>query len=479
VARARRNRGAAGARRAVRAPRGAFDDDALAAAREASARGEAGEPGARALLEWIVEQRTAAALAPLDERELAWERSAAVRSGDGRAVPYGAVDAVLADTSDRAERLLWDEARARLVGAELAPLRRERLTRERELVDGLGLGDGYVATFAALSGIDVRALADACDRLLADTAAMWDDVSRRSRGVGWGSRATSWARAELPALLRAREWDAALGGGAMVATVRAQLAAMGVDATVGGRVRVDVGARAGKRARAFCAPVRIPEEVHLVVRATGGVGDWRAFLHEQGHALHLAHTRADLPLEARWGGDASVGEGYALLLGQLLLDRGWLMRYAGLDRAGAAALARSAAFEELHLLRRHAAKLRYELALLDGTVPWGAVGELYVETLGRATGVRHRAEDALVDMWTRVSTRRATYAAGSCRGRSVRRCASASTRTGGAIQGPDRGWCASAGARGRARTPPPWRGVVAGGPLDSRRTVRALEQALA
>lgn len=360
-----------------------------------------------ALLDWVVEQRVAAALAPLDERELAWERSAVVRHPGGARVAYGDVGRVLADTDDRAERLAWDTARARLVAGELAGWRAERLARERELVAALDLADGYVATFERLTRTDVRALATACEQLLADTQPMWDELlptfARRRLGLGRAElAAVPLGRADVPALLRAREWDAALASGGMVATVRTQLAAMGVDATADGRVRADVGERPGKRARAFCAPVRIPDEVHLVVRPGGGVGDWRAFLHETGHALHLAHARRELPMEARWGGDHAVGEGHAMLLDQLVREPGWLVRYGGLARTPARELARSGAFEELYLLRRHAAKLHYELALHDGQVRTDALPELYVETLGAATGVRHRPEDALVDVDPRL-----------------------------------------------------------------------------
>jgi hypothetical protein len=59
---------------------------------------------------------------------------------------------------------------------------------------------------------------------------------------------------------------------------------------------------------------------------------------------------------------------------------------------------RSAALEELHFLRRYAGKLRYELALYRGDVPWRSLPDLYVETLGRATSFRYRTADAFVDV---------------------------------------------------------------------------------
>ncbi len=376
----------------------ALDEEARALARELL---DAPDAPQRALAEWVAETRVARALAPLDEREIAWERAAVVRLDDGRAFAYGDVPRVLADTRDRVARTAVDAARARLVAAELAPRRRERLQREHDATAALGIADGYVATFARTSGIDVRALDAAAAQLLRDTQPMWDDVLREVARRRLELPAGELTRADVRALLRAPEFDGGFAPGGMLATVRTQLAAMSVDASAGGRVRYDVGERAGKRGRAFCAPVRIPDEVHVVLQPTGGAHDWRTLLHEVGHALHLSHARRDLPFEARWAGDASVGEAYALLLDQLPMDRGWLRRYADLDASRVPAFLRAMAFGELYLLRRHAGKLRYELAL-HGSAAWDDAPALYVEAMAAATSLRHAAADALVDVDPRL-----------------------------------------------------------------------------
>lgn len=378
----------------------AYGDEALALARELLDAPAANATG-RALAEWVVETRVARALAPLDEREIAWERTAVVQSGDGGAMEYGRVPIALANTRDRRERAALEAARATLVAAELAPQRRERLQREHDATAAVGMADGYVATFARTSGIDVAALDAAAAALLRDTQAMWDDVLpdfvRRRLDVP----VRELTRADALALFRAPEFDAGFAPGGMLATVRTQLSAMGIDPSAGQRIRYDVGDRPGKRARAFCAPVRVPDEVHLVLRPMGGAQDWRTLLHEVGHALHFAHARRDLPFEARWAGDHSVTEGYAMLLDHLLLDRGWLRRYTELEATRVPEFLRAAAFQELYMLRRYAAKLRYELAR-HGSAAWGDAPDLYVTTMEAATSVRHAAADALVDVDPRL-----------------------------------------------------------------------------
>ena len=173
---------------------------------------------------------------------------------------------------------------------------------------------------------------------------------------------------------------------------------MGMDPTAAGRVRFDTGEREGKRSRAFCAPVQVPDEVYLVLRPHGGQSDWNTFLHELGHALHFAYMRPDLPMEYRWMGDNSVTEAFAMLFDHLMQDAGWLQRYTGLEKKTTPTFLRSAGFEELHFLRRYCAKLIYEVQLFGGEVSWDAAPDLYVELLTGATSFQYERADAFVDV---------------------------------------------------------------------------------
>jgi hypothetical protein len=205
-------------------------------------------------------------------------------------------------------------------------------------------------------------------------------------------------RADALALFRAREFDAYFPANDMDAAIRRQVREMGIDPDATGRVRYDIGEREGKRSRAFCAPVRVPAEVYLVLRPHGGQTDWNTYLHELGHALHFAYMRPDHPMEFRYMGDNSVTEGYAMLFDHLMQDAGWLQRYTGLEKTTTPRFLRSAGFEELHFLRRYSAKLIYETQLYGGTTPWDALPDLYVELLTKATTFRYSPADAFVDV---------------------------------------------------------------------------------
>jgi hypothetical protein len=173
---------------------------------------------------------------------------------------------------------------------------------------------------------------------------------------------------------------------------------MGADATAGGRVIFDTADREGKNSRAFCAPVRVPQEVYLVLRPHGGQSDYRTFLHELGHALHFANTSADHPFEYRWLGDNSVTESYAMLFDHMLHLPGWLARYTELGAPRIPGFLRAAGFEELQFLRRYCAKLIYEHELYGGEHSWQSLPDIYVDTLSQATSFRYDRADAFVDV---------------------------------------------------------------------------------
>jgi hypothetical protein len=353
---------------------------------------------ARLLADWQAESQSARQLAPLDEREIAWEASAIVPVDDTRQIEFERVAIEMANTTNRAERHAIENARAKLVGRELAPMRRERFQRERDITEQLQLANGYNATFELLSGISLSDLAAQCAQFLRDTQALWDDTlpefSKRVLGVD----ASAVTRADALALFRAREFDGGFPAARMEESIKRQVREMGVDPLAAGRIVFDTGEREGKRSRAFCSPVRVPAEVYLVLRPHGGQSDWNTLLHELGHALHFSYMRPDLAFEYRWLGDNSITEGYAMLFDHLMQDVGWLKRYTELGTSALPAFLRSHGFQELHMVRRYCAKLIYEIALYGGRVGWEALPDMYVEQLTTATTFRYDPADAFVDV---------------------------------------------------------------------------------
>lgn len=353
---------------------------------------------ARVMLEWELEGQVSRALAPLEEREVAWENTAMLRLPEGREMQYQAAPIEIGNSKIRAERIAIDEARAKIAGSEHAPMRLEYFQREKEVVESMGVAPSYNESFEAVTGISLSKLAAQCTAFLRETEAMWDETLRYYLKTKMGLKRGEAMRADALALFRASEFDEGFPASQMEPAVRRQVSEMGMDATANGRVIFDLGEREGKRSRAFCAPVRVPDEVYLVLRPHGGQSDYTTFLHELGHALHFANADASLPFEFRWLGDNSVTEGYAMLFDHRMQDGGWLSRYSSLGGSRLGEYLRMSGFEELHFLRRYSAKLLYEIAVYTGEAPWSSLPDLYVSRLTGATGFTYRPEDAFIDL---------------------------------------------------------------------------------
>ena len=380
---------------------GAIGGDALGVVREELSQAPPGTEEhrkARMMLEWLADLQSARDLAPLEEREIAWESSAIVGLDDGREIEFQQSSITLANTEDRRERLIIEKARNSLMRAELEPMRRERFERDRAITESLDIADGYNATFEALSGIPLQELRVQCEDFLTETEALWDDTYPRFVRKTLHIEPRDATRADAAVLFRGHEYDGQFPASSMEWEIRRQVREMGIDPIAGGRVLYDTDDRPGKRSRAFCAPVRTPDEIYLVLRPHGGQSDWSTFLHELGHALHFGYMDRGLPFEYRWLGDNSVTEAYAMLFDHLMHDVGWLKRYTPLSAAKLDAFTRSMAFEELHMLRRYAAKLLYEIELHSGEIPYDKLPDMYVERLTAATSFRYDVADAFIDV---------------------------------------------------------------------------------
>ncbi|HEU4698481.1 MAG TPA: hypothetical protein VFS40_04835 [Gemmatimonadales bacterium] len=389
-----------------------FDASARAAALDAwrrlaehPARGGAGEAAtgdphaaarARLWLEWIVDLAGRHAGAPLEAEQRAWERAATIPLADGTEIPLGRALHELARSRDRDVRRALADVVFRRASAALAPLRTGRLEREWAILEPLRLGDPADAR-ARLAGFDSAALAQEAERLLRDTAVLYAEslawlAARRLR-----ARPDELARADLSVLFETFDAPVPTDGDRLVTLARDQFAALGLDVAASGRVHFDAEARAGKRMRAFCAPVRVPDEVWVVLRSEGTVTDLQSCWHELGHALHLTAVAPELPFDQRRLVDRATAEGIAILFGRIPGEQVWIRRFLGASRADAEALGRERAVFELFLLRRYAAKLLVELDAYAAASVADLPGR-YAERLTEATLVRYRPEEALLDL---------------------------------------------------------------------------------
>ncbi len=335
---------------------------------------DSGEP---ALAEFAVEGLIGRATRR-EAEQLAALEAALELDFDGQAVPYRAALVAQANEADPDRRAELAAARQALVVDRLDPLLLEVLERSRELTLDLGW-PSVKAMCADLSGIDLDALGGAATALLKATEARFEPAVGPELHVELGLGFDRVRRSDLPAFFRARSLDGSFPADRLAGALDGTVDALGIRTAA---VTVDREDRPTKSPRAFCAPVRVPDEVYLVIAPHGGRDDYEALLHEAGHAYHYSHVDPTRPFEDRYLGDNSITEGFAFLLQRLAADPEWLARRLGVR--GPEPIAAHARASKLVFLRRYAAKLLYELDLHDSPASLDAMPERYARGLSEA-----------------------------------------------------------------------------------------------
>jgi len=308
---------------------------------------------------------------------------------DGQRVPYHSLRPMMSNEPDTARRHQL-EALERGVTASANPERVDRLSSLHRKARDLGF-ESYVTLCDRLRGLQLDMLSEQMQTLLDTTRQVF---FRRLEEYLHHMQVPmeEAAPCDILALFRGKRFDELFLEDSMIPVLAKTLCGMGIDLARQDNLEVDTEARALKTSRAFCAPIRIPEEVKLVTKPNGGPDDYSSLMHEAGHAQHFAHVDPSLPFSFKRLGDNSVTEGYAFLFQYLLLNPHWLRKTMGITDSGE--YVELARFRKLWLLRRYASKLLYERQLhteLDGAE------KEYASLLSAALGVSVSAENYLAD----------------------------------------------------------------------------------
>jgi hypothetical protein len=362
----------------------------LSTLEQARALAEAGAPSE--LVRFAAEAYVGNGCKLLSEQVANTESSIAVPFDVGE-VPYREVRPRLMNEPDAGRRRELHVRRCAVTVEHLNPIYEEMAGRERELTSDLGAAT--VLELYERFGYDPKGLAEATGAFLETTEALYrtgvDGALRARLGIGLDDASPP----DLARLWRAPEFDPGFDPARAVPALEATLADLGVDLRGQRNVELDVEARPGKRPRAFCAPIRVPGRVVLVILPQGGQDDYQALFHEAGHTEHFAHASPALPAEDRVLGDNAVTEGFAFLFEHLLMDPAWLS--SRLDFGPIHEYIRFCALQKLFFTRRYAGKLAYELELHSGT-PLELLPDRYAAHLAEAVGVPYPAGDYLEDV---------------------------------------------------------------------------------
>ena len=314
---------------------------------------------------------------------------------DGETIGLRQASLVQGNEPDRARRARIQAARLAATAEHINPLLDALWRRCHDLAVELGYPH-YKELYGAVRGLDYDHLRAELEGFLADTAGLYERVMDRLVRQRMGFPLAELTFADLPFLWRAEGFDDVFTAEGLIPTLRETLRGMGMHLDAQPNVHLDTEIRELKSPRAFCAPVRVPGEIYLVVLPHGGQDDYAMLLHEAGHTEHFAHVRPDLAFEYRHLGDNAVTEGFAFIFDHLVLNREWLS--ALLDYDDSDDFVRFAAVNDLYFMRRYAAKLAYECTLHAQTGSLEAMPAEYSRRLSDATLVAVPEENFLADV---------------------------------------------------------------------------------
>ncbi len=345
------------------------------------------------LREFLTEEVISLSFKEIDEEFINREAQLEITLPDGRTVSFRYADVIMLNEEDHRKRQEIDRLREKAVAEELNPILEKGFLRMNEEVSSLGF-ENCVELVEKLSDIDLELLNEVMQKFLDETGDMYvKNLVERLEKIG--VRIEEAERHDLRFLQRAKAYDKYFPQQKMIESAERFLKAMGIDIRAGGNVRFDLEKREKKSPRAFCSTIVIPDEVVLVILPKGGAEDYRAFMHELGHALHYGHVKRELPFEFRYLGDNSVTEAYAMLFDHLPMNPVWLREVMELEPP--ADYLRHAWFSLLSMLRRYSAKLSYELILFsDGKLE--GKPKVYSEKLTEATMFKYPETSYLYDV---------------------------------------------------------------------------------
>jgi hypothetical protein len=350
-----------------------------------AARHDDGDLGRRALLllELAVGGHLGLACAAEAEEVARLEAEMELRI-DGEAIPYRRVAAEQANEPDRERREALQDGRLELLRERINPLHVQALEKSHSLIDDLGW-NSYAEACAELRQVDLEGLAGQAKAFLEATDAPYGRVMDPELEQVLGMPLAEVRRYDLARFFRAPDLDESFPADELIESFARTMAALGLDLAAQPNLILDTDERPSKTARAYCSPVRVPEEVYLVVPRVGGREDYSALFHEGGHAEHYGNVEAGLPPEFRFLGDNSVTESYAFLLEHVTEQPAWLSAVLGAgDPERIVSHARAV---KLFFLRRYAAKIVYELELHGRDADLAAMPDRYADLLGDATRV--------------------------------------------------------------------------------------------
>lgn len=310
---------------------------------------------------------------------------------DGKEIPFRFSVVKIVNEPNREKRDKMYRARNKVID-KINVVLRERMQKLHDKSKGLGY-ENYMTLFKDVKGIDFHGLEKTMKHFIDRTESIYVNRMDKALREKVSVKLEDAEKHDIAFYFRAKEYDNYFKKEDIVETLKRTLSKMGILLERQRNIYVDTEERPKKSPRAFCAPIRVPEEIKLVIMPMGGHDDYASLFHEAGHSEHHGYVDPELAIEYKRLGDNSVTESFAFLLEYLLMDENWLRQYTSMREV-------EEYLDFLHLytlyfLRRYGAKLSYEIKMHTNDLE--GMDEVYQKNLEKVLRFRHPKNHYLMD----------------------------------------------------------------------------------
>jgi len=304
---------------------------------------------------------------------------------DDEKIPFRLVAVKIANETKRATRAKLYEARNKVIIEKINPVLKERMEKLHDTAKVLGYHD-YLALYKDIKGIDFKNLEKLMQKFVKETQSLYTDKMSQTLKEKIEIRLEEAEKHDITFVFRAKEFDRYFEQGKIVETLRKTLAGMGIMLDRQKNIEIDTEERPKKSPRAFCAPIKVPDDVKLVIMPIGGHDDYAALFHEGGHAEHHAFIDPGLAVEYKRLGDNSVTEAFAFLFEYLTQNENWLRQY--ISPEATKDYLDFALLYTLFYLRSYSAEISYEIRLHTSPTLEG-LDSAYTKMMEKVLTFRH------------------------------------------------------------------------------------------
>lgn len=323
--------------------------------------------------------------------EMHTQESKAVIKFSGKDISYRFVPVLISNEENRKIRLALDKTRNPTIN-KVNVIRKKRLEKLHTYAKELGYKD-YIELYSKVKKIDFPRLNNLTHKFLARTEKLYKTkMSQALENLGLSLETAR--KPDIAFLFRAKSFDKYFKKENTLPMLKSTLLNMGINIDMQKNIMIDLEERKKKSPRAYTFPIKVPDNIVLMMMPHGGQDDYATLLHEAGHTEHYACVKPNLETEYRYFGDNSVTESYAFILEYLMSDRAWLKQY--IKMKDPSEYLQFLFLNKLFFLRRYAAKLEYELALHKGLVK--NIDNTYSKILTRALKFKHPENHYLLDL---------------------------------------------------------------------------------